>query len=312
MITKRINILRKKFKKFNIDGYIVPKNDEFFSEYATKDRLKIISNFSGSAGLSIILKKDNYLFVDGRYSIQAKKQSDKNFKIIEIHKSLPHKIIKDLTLGFDPSLFTSKQLNIYFGKSLRLKSIEKNLIDEIHQNKIFKTKPFFSLNNKIAGEDYRSKINKIIKILIVNKADYLFISAPENVAWLLNIRGNDNPNSPMPNCRLILGRDKKLYLLASKKKTLQLIRGNKLKKKQIINPKKFSSLIKLLKGNKFIIDSQSCSVLNEKIISSNFTIINKKDPCYDLKSIKNSSEINGMIKAHFEDGLAVTKFIFWI
>ena len=312
MINKRINILRKKFKKFNIDGYIVPKNDEFFSEYATKDRLKIISNFSGSAGLSIILKKDNYLFVDGRYSIQAKKQSDKNFKIIEIHKSLPHKIIKDLTLGFDPSLFTSKQLNIYFGKSLRLKSIEKNLIDEIHQNKIFKTKPFFSLNNKIAGEDYKSKINKIIKILIVNKADYLFISAPENVAWLLNIRGNDNPNSPMPNCRLILGRDKKLYLLASKKKTLQLIRGNKLKKKQIINPKKFSSLIKLLKGNKFIIDSQSCSVLNEKIISSNFTIINKKDPCYDLKSIKNSSEINGMIKAHFEDGLAVTKFIFWI
>ena len=312
MITKRINILRKKFKKFNIDGYIVPKNDEFFSEYATKDRLKIISNFSGSAGLSIILKKDNYLFVDGRYSIQAKKQSDKNFKIIEIHKSLPHKIIKDLTLGFDPSLFTSKQLNIYFGKSLRLKSIEKNLIDEIHQNKIFKTKPFFSLNNKIAGEDYKSKINKIIKILIVNKADYLFISAPENVAWLLNIRGNDNPNSPMPNCRLILGRDKKLYLLASKKKTLQLIRENKLKKKQIINPKKFSSLIKLLKGNKFIIDSQSCSVLNEKIISSNFTIINKKDPCYDLKSIKNSSEINGMIKAHFEDGLAVTKFIFWI
>ena len=57
VINKKINILRKKFKKFNIDGYAIPKNDEFFSEYAIKDRLKIISNFKGSAGLAIILKK---------------------------------------------------------------------------------------------------------------------------------------------------------------------------------------------------------------------------------------------------------------
>ena len=57
VINKRINILRKKFKKFNINGYVIPKNDEFFSEYAIKDRLKIISNFNGSAGLAIILKK---------------------------------------------------------------------------------------------------------------------------------------------------------------------------------------------------------------------------------------------------------------
>ncbi len=57
MINRRINILRNKFKKLNIDGYVIPKNDEFFSEYAVKDRLKIISNFSGSAGLAIILKK---------------------------------------------------------------------------------------------------------------------------------------------------------------------------------------------------------------------------------------------------------------
>ena len=66
MITQRIKLLRNKFKQFKIDGYVVPKNDEFFSEYAVKDRLKIISNFNGSAGLAIILKKNNYLFVDGR------------------------------------------------------------------------------------------------------------------------------------------------------------------------------------------------------------------------------------------------------
>ena len=95
MINKRIKILRKKFEEYKIDGYIIPKNDEFFSEYAVKDRLKTISNFSGSAGLAIILKKINYLFVDGRYTIQAKQQSANQFKIIESHKFLPKNIIKN-------------------------------------------------------------------------------------------------------------------------------------------------------------------------------------------------------------------------
>ena len=94
MINKRIKKLISKFSKYGVDGYIVPKNDEFFSEYAVIDRLKIISNFDGSAGLAVILKKKNYLFVDGRYTIQAQLQSGKLFKIIEIHKFLPHKILK--------------------------------------------------------------------------------------------------------------------------------------------------------------------------------------------------------------------------
>jgi len=312
MIDKRIKQLRNKFNRFNIDGYIVPKNDEFFSEYAVIDRLKIISNFSGSAGLAVVFRKNNYLFVDGRYTIQAQQQSGKQFKIIEIHKFLPHKIIKNLTLGFDPSLLTRKQLNVYFGNSLMLKQINKNLIDEIYKEKSSKAKTFFSLNNKVAGETFKSKLNKIRNILKLNKADYLFVSAPENVAWALNIRGADNPNSPIPNCHLIIGKDKSLFLITQKEKVLKIIKDKKLSQKQIINPNKFKDLIKELKGNKFIIDSLSCSVINENIIKSKFHIINTDDPCYKLKSIKNSSEIKHMINAHIEDGVALTKFIYWI
>ena len=80
MINKRINLLRKKFKSLDIDGYIIPKNDNFFSEYSKKDRLKVISNFTGSAGFAVMLKNKNYLFVDGRYSIQAKIESGKFFR----------------------------------------------------------------------------------------------------------------------------------------------------------------------------------------------------------------------------------------
>ena len=312
MIDKRIKLLKSKFIQNRIDGYVVPKNDEFFSEHAVKDRLKIISNFNGSAGLAIILKKRNYLFVDGRYTIQAQQQSGKQFKIVEIHKFLPHNIIKNLTLGFDPSLFTKKQINAYFGNLIILKPINKNLIDEIYQEKIYKTKPFFSLEDKIIGESYKSKINKISNILKLNKVDYLFVSAPENVAWMLNIRGSDNPNSPMPNCRLIIGKNKKLFLITQKQKALKIIKDKKLGKNQIINPEKFKNLIKKLKGNKFIVDPLSCSICNENMIKSKFKIIIKDDPCYKLKSIKNSSEIKHMVNAHIEDGLALTKFIYWI
>ena len=312
MIKKRIRQLRKKFNQFNIDGYIVPKNDEFFSEYAAIDRLKIISNFSGSAGLAVILKKNNYLFVDGRYTIQAQQQSGKQFKIIEIHKFLPHSLIKNLTLGFDPNLLTKRQLYGYFGKFLELKQINNNLIDEIYKKRNLRAKKFFSLSSKVTGKSFKSKINKIRNILKLNKTDYLFVSAPENVAWVLNIRGSDNPNSPIPNCRLIIGKNKELFLITQKEKVSKIIKDRKLSKKQIINPEKFEHLIKKLKGKKFIIDPLSCSVFNENIIKSKFKISNKDDPCYKLKSIKNSSEINHMINAHIEDGVALTKFIYWI
>jgi len=311
-MNKKIQILKKKIKEHNIDGYIIPKNDEFFSEYASVDRLKLISNFSGSAGLAIVTHKKNYLFVDGRYTIQAKHQSSNDFEIIEIHKYLPKKIIKNLVLGYDPSLFTRTQIEYYFGKSLKLKKIEKNLIDEIYVNKKIVNNVIFSLNTKIVGEDTKSKINKVKKILKKNNADYLFISAPENVAWIMNIRGWDNPNSPIPNCRLVVGSNGVKYLITKKIKALKIIKEKKFSKQQIINPEKFLDLINQLKGKKFIIDKLSYSIKNEDIIKTKFKIIKNTDPCYKLKSIKNSVEIKNMIKAHIQDGVALTKFIFWM
>ena len=81
---KNIQILRKEFEKYKIDGYVVPKNDDYFTEYSKVNRLRIISNFSGSAGLAVILKNKNYLFTDGRYTIQSQAESGKNFIILDL------------------------------------------------------------------------------------------------------------------------------------------------------------------------------------------------------------------------------------
>jgi Xaa-Pro aminopeptidase len=311
MIKNKIKTLKDKFKKLKIDGYIVPKNDEYFSEYTKNDRLKNISNFSGSAGIAVMLKNKNYLFVDGRYTIQAEKESAKNFNIIEIHKKLPHNIIKNLNLGYDPKVFTSKNIKSYFLNN-NLIPVNNNLIDQIFGFKEKITQPFYSLEKSIVGESHNVKILKIVKYLKSSKADYLFVSAPENVAWLLNIRGYDNPNSPIPNARLIIDKNKKLFLITQKNNTKEIIKDKKINKNNVIDIKDLPNLIQKLEGKKFIIDNNSCSIFYENIIKSKFKILEKNDPIYKLKSIKNLHEVNHMIKAHKKDGLALTKFIYWI
>tara|TARA_B100001093_G_scaffold278107_1_gene265818 strand:+ start:453 stop:2147 length:1695 start_codon:yes stop_codon:yes gene_type:complete len=311
-MNKKIKSLREKFKIYQIDGYIVPKNDDYFTEYSKINRLKIISNFSGSAGLAVILKNRNYLFTDGRYTIQSQIESGKDFKITSYENIINCKLFKNLRLGIDPKLITYDHVKKFFLKYNKIKFINNNLIDEIEKKRIKDNFPFFVLNKKIVGESCSSKINKISRFLKKNKSDYLFISAPENIAWILNIRGGDGPNSPIPNCRLIISKNKNLILISNVKKSKKLIKKKLIKRSQIIDIKDFTKKIFQLKGNNFIIDRNSCSIYFENIIKSKFKIIKREDPIYLLKAIKNKTEIKNMIDAHVVDGAALTKFIYWI
>jgi len=138
---EKIDKLKKIFKREKIDGYIIPKNDEFFGEYVPEynDRLNFISGFTGSYGFALVLKDKNYLFVDGRYTLQANNQSGKIFKIITVPDKMPYDIPigKKLSIGFDPNLFTERSLFILFRKNkFKLKPISQNLIDIIWPNYI--------------------------------------------------------------------------------------------------------------------------------------------------------------------------------
>ncbi len=317
MINKYILKLRSLNKSYEIDGYIIPKNDAYFSEFSYPDRLKKISNFTGSAGYAIILQTKNYLFVDGRYLIQAKIESGKNFKIIQIPNKSPKDIFRDkikkITLGFDPQLFTSFSLKKKFGNSVSLRPIKENLVDKLFlEKKNVSIKKFYTLNSKIVGETSKSKINRLIKELSSMKIDNIFISAPENVAWLLNIRGKDNPFSPIPNCKLILTKDRKLYFFSCPKKISKIKNNLEYKNLEYCTYDKFIEIIENLKGNSFCIDKLTCSIFNEEIIKLKFKINLWTDPCYSFKSIKNKSEIKNMISTHVKDGVALTKFIYWI
>ena len=311
MISNKIKKLRSKFIKFDIEGYVVPKNDEYFNEYSSPDRLRFISNFDGSAGLAIILRKKNYLFVDGRYTIQAKSQSGKSFNIVEIHKKLPWKVLKNkIKLGYNPYCFTSLSLRRYFKNYFILVPIYNDLIIKNEPKKT--NKKFYFINDNISGESSISKISKVLKFLHKDKSDYLFITAPENVAWLLNLRGKDNLYSPIPNCRLILKKNGKIYFFANKSKIGNLFSNNNLKKLDIIDERNLNIFLKELCSKKIIIDRLSCSLAYENLIKNKIKISSKNDPIYNLKSIKNDIEIKNFTKSHILDGVAVIKFLYWV
>jgi len=317
MINKIITHLKKLIKLHNLDGYIIPKNDAYFSEYSSPDRLKIATNFNGSAGLAVILRNKNYLFVDGRYTIQAQIQSGKYFKILEVPKFSPKQIFNKknskLILGYDPQLFTNTTLKKKFSNFVDLLPITENLVDKTCKKVPKKSIEFFyNLDDKICGEKISSKINRLIKIMKIKNIDNIFISAPENVAWLLNIRGKDNPHSPIPNCKIILTSAKKIFFFSCPKKVKLIKKHKNYRKFTFCIYQDFSKIISELKGNNFSIDSSTCSISNENIIKTAFNIKAEIDPCYMMKSIKNKLELKGMINAHIEDGLALTKFIYWI
>jgi Xaa-Pro aminopeptidase len=116
-MNKEVNELRKKFKKYKIDGYVVPKNDDYFTEYSKINRLKIISNFSGSAGLAIILKNKNYLFTDGRYTIQSEMESGKYFKIVSYEKIINCNLFQKSKIRIRPkTIYTSTNKKLFFKK----------------------------------------------------------------------------------------------------------------------------------------------------------------------------------------------------
>ena len=312
MIKIRLKKLKDQFKKYNLDGYVIPKNDEFFSEHSNKDRLSFISNFKGSAGYAVILKNENYLFVDGRYSIQAKIESGKNFKIIDYNEILNTKIFKNLNLGIDPKLFTSDQIRKFFLKNNRVTIINENLVDNIFKTKKNKLNPFYSLDKKVTGENHKQKIKKILSFLRKERLDYIFVSAPENVAWLLNIRGYDSPTSPIPNCHLVISKKREMYLIVEQKKSQILLKEKKFKKNQVIDLKETTNFFEKLKGKNILIDRKTCSIYFEKILEKKLKVIKREDPIYFLKSIKNKVEIDNIINAHIIDGVALTKFIFWL
>lgn len=314
-----IEKLRILFAKKNIDGYLIPKNDFFFNEFLEPyyDRLKFISNFTGSAGTALILKNKNYLFIDGRYTLQAELESGNNYKIIDIGKTSILEFLdenyKNLIIGYDPDLFTFNNIKNILKKNKKFINIEQNLIDKIWKNKKKKVNhKAFYLDDKFSGQNYNDKIDNLKKKLSINNENSFFISSNENLCWLLNIRGKDSKFSPLLNA----------FGLVFKKKTLVFVNLNKISGniKKNYNKNVLFLNINLLK---FFLSKNKKSIIKIDPSTASFGLIRflekeniiykfTEDPITFLKSKKNKVEIQNLKIAHMFDGVALIKFLYWI
>ena len=218
-----------------------------------------------------------------------------------------------MRIGFDPKLFTKKSLNIFFGKTnCKYVPIEKNLVDEIWMREKNETKNiFYVLPKHSVGEGYKSKVNKIVSELKKRKGDYQFITASENNAWLLNIRGGDSKYTPIPYSYILIDRKKNIKFFCDLKKISRSFK-EKFKNIRFVNINSTKIFISNIYNKKFIIDKSTCSIYFENIILKNNKVLNQNDPIYYLKSIKTKKEIENIKKAHVYDGAALTKYLFWI
>ena len=311
--------LRLLFSKENIGGYLVPKNDFFFNEFveSCNDRLKFISNFTGSAGTALILKEKSYLFIDGRYTIQAKLESGNHYQIIDVGKTSILEFLegnyKNVKIGYDPNLFTFNAIKNIKKKNKNFINIEKNLIDKIWKNKKREDchKAFY-LDDQYSGQNYNDKIEHLKEKLNINDRKSFFISSNENLCWLLNIRGADSKFAPLLNAFALISKNETI-VFTNLKKISKSIKINYSKNVLFVNINLLKSFLSKNKKLTIKIDPSSASFglisFLEKI-----NILHKfiKDPVFVLKSKKNTTEIQNLKIAHIFDGVALVKFLFWI
>ena len=191
--------------------------------------------------------------------------------------------------------------------------MNENLVNKIWIRKSYNNPgKFYKLKDVDSGQNSNRKIKQLSNLLNKNKIDFQFISSSENVAWLLNIRGADSNFTPIPNSYSIISKKRNIYFFCDLKKINKKIKKDLGKNIKILDIKNIKEFILKIKNKHFQLDSSSCSIFFENLIKINNKIIMKYDPIYFFKSIKNKTEIKNTTKAHIYDGVALTKFLFWI
>lgn len=308
----KIKLLRDFMKKKGLSVFLIPRTDEFQGEYIApySERLAWLTGFNGSAGFAIITLKKTAFFTDGRYTLQAKDEVPEIYEIYNTSQKTPSQwtlenLSSDDKIGYDPWLFTEKQLESYKNPLIPL---GKNPIDSFWTDRPLPPQDFVRLHPlEFSGESDESKRKRIAETL---KADHLLLTACDSIAWLLNIRGNDVPHTPLVHSVCLLHKDGSYDLFLD----LNKITGNVYDYIQkgagrAIEIRFLLEHLQDLKGT-CQVDPLTAPVLLIQTLKDK--VVREKDPCVLPKALKNPIEIEGTKKAHIQDGIALQRFFTWL
>ena len=308
------------------DAFLVPRADMYSGEEVpdNEERLKFITNFSGSAGYAIISANSDVksvIFSDGRYELQLKKEVDsKNFDCFnggfnDICLFLKKNEKKLKTIVIDPWLLTLKQYELLKsflkGSKTRFEFTNKNLIDEIwvKKNHVVKNK-IFEIPDHINGEAVSSKIDRLKKIVKKHNCDFYILFNPTGLSWLLNIRGTELKHTPVTRCFCVISKYGEIFTFTKNNAFEKIFAKNKQIKTYKLDD--IYNFFLNLRDKKILIDSNLLPLKIHNILKENnlsFQSINC--PVDSFKTIKNPQELSGFKNSHLKDGLAILKLLFW-
>ena len=317
----RLSTVQEELTKNKLSGYVVPHSDVHQGEYiaACDDRLAWLTGFTGSAGICFVGKEKAGIFVDGRYGIQAKKQTKPPFEIIHWNKQnilqwIKKNIMKG-KIGFDPWLHSYTEIvtlrDAFTNSGISLIPSD-NLIDRVWSDRPAKvSKQAISYPVKLAGLSAKDKCRQIAKALELKQADSAVITLPDSIAWLLNLRGNDVIHNPIVHAFLIIHSEGNIELFCNNNLIINSISGLESFIK-VFPLENFEMSLSELNGS-VLVDEATVPFAAATILQNNGgEIILGEDPIILPKACKNKVELENARICHERDAIHMCEFLSWI
>lgn len=328
MVNKRINALREVMKERGIAVYLIPTSDFHESEYVGEyfKTRKFITGFTGSAGTAVITLEESGLWTDGRYFIQAAAQLRNSevtlFRMGEegvptVTKYIEEHLPKGGCLGFDGRVVNTalgKKLAKIAEKKQGIIYAKEDLIDRIWKERpALPAEPAFLLDVKYAGETAPSKMKRVRQCMEQNGADVHIMTTLDDIAWMLNLRGNDISHFPVVLSFFILTRDAAKLFVNRNVLNKEIVKALTEDGICVYDYDEIYKQVATLNPDKTVL--MDCSKVNYAIfnaLNSEIRIVDKQNPTILMKAVKNPVELENIRKAHVQDGVAFTKFMYWL
>ena len=325
---ERTTALRAALATLGVDGFLVPRADEFQGEYVPRssERLSWLTGFTGSAGVALVTQREAIVFVDGRYVTQLKEQVDGSvFTGGDLIGEPPHVWLerhgpKGFRLGIDPWLHTAAEVR-RLEKALTAVGGSVVLLDHNPLDRLWADRPAAPLGPvtiqpvEHAGQLARDKIAEIAAGVSKAKAAAVILTDPSSVAWTFNIRGSDVPHTPHPLARAIVHADGSAELFLDKRKTGIEQEAYLTQLADIMAPATFDDRLAALAstGAAIMIDPDLAPfAIGELIRRKEGSVVEAVDPARLPRACKNAAEIAGSTRAHLQDGAAMVEFLAWL
>lgn len=325
---ERADALRASFDTLGIDGFLVPRADEYQGEYvpASAERLSWLTGFTGSAGVALVMRGEAVVFVDGRYVTQLAEQVDGAvFTGGDLVGEPPNLWLqnhapKGFRLGIDPWLHTGAEVRrlekALAGLGGALVLLPHNPLDRIWTGRPSEPLGRVAIQTiDHAGELAREKLVKMAEVTAKAGADALAVTDPSSIAWIFNIRGSDVPHTPHPLARAIIPANGRPQLFLDKRKTGIEQEAYLTQLADLVPPSQFDERIAALaaEGKRIFIDPDHAPfALAEIVRSKGGTLVEAADPARLPRACKNDVELQGSARAHLQDGAVMVEFLAWL